>query len=390
MKTNKNTATLNKQLVQELLAFTDSTCISLYMPTYRTHPENLQNPVRFKNLIKELEDSLRTKYSNDETQKLLEPLIEVTEAEGFWNYTSEGLGIFSTFGFIKAVDLTESPKEMAIVADSFHTKPLQQHLQSTGRFHVLALNREEIQLFEGNRHSLVEVDLHSEVPEKLTDALGNELTEKHTTVASYGGAGGGESSMHHGHGSKKDEVDIDTERYFRSVAESIAEYYSKPTGLPLLLAALPEYHNLFHKVNKNPMLLEDGIKINPTSISNDKLAEMAWEIMEPEYLRKQEELVGRYHQAKANGLGSENLKEVAVALVEGRVDTLIIEADRIIASRITNLVTGNVQNKDLNNPRVDDLLDDMSELALKMGGHVTVLPSEQMPTETGMAAIYRY
>lgn len=138
------------------------------------------------------------------------------------------------------------------------------------------------------------------------------------------------------------------------------------------------------------MLLEDGIKINPTSISNDKLAEMAWEIMEPEYLRKQEELVGRYHQAKANGLGSENLKEVAVALVEGRVDTLIIEADRIIASRITNLVTGNVQNKDLNNPRVDDLLDDMSELALKMGGHVTVLPSEQMPTETGMAAIYRY
>lgn len=390
MKTNSNTTSLNKELVQELLAASGSPCLSLYIPTHRSHPENLQNPVRFKNLIKELEASLLSKYSNDETQKHLEPLIELTSAEGFWNYTSEGLGIFSTSGFLKAVDLNETPKEIAIVADSFHTKPLQHHLQSKGRFHVLALNRLEIQLFEGNRHSLVEVDLHTDVPAKLTDALGDELTEKHTTVASYGGSGGGDSSMRHGHGSKKDEIDIDTERYFRAVAESIAEHYSKPAGLPLLLAALPEYHNLFHKVNKNPMLLADGIKINPTSVTIDKLADMAWEIMEPEYLRKQEELVSRYHQAKANGLGSEDIKEVSVALVEGRVDTLIIEADRIIASRITNLVTGNVQNKDMNNPNVDDLLDDMSELAIKMGGNVTVLPPDQMPSESGVAAIYRY
>jgi len=69
---------------------------------------------------------------------------------------------------------------------------------------------------------------------------------------------------------------------------------------------------------------------------------------------------------------------------------LIIEADRIIASRITNLVTGNVQNKDMRNPKVDDLLDDMSELAMKMGGQATLLPVDQMPSESGVAAIYRY
>lgn len=387
MKTNKNTTPVNKALLQELLAVAESPCLSLYMPTHRTHPENLQNPVRFKNLMKELETSLLTKYSKDETEKYLEPLVEITSGDGFWNYTSEGLAIFSSPGYSKAVDLATSPKEMAIVADTFHTKPIQYYLQSTDRFHVLAINRHDIQLFEGNRHSLVELELHALVPATMTDALGEEKTDKHSTVASYGGTG---ASMHHGHGGKKEEVDIDSERYFRAVAESVAEHYSKPTGIPLLLAALPEYHHLFHQVNKNPLLLEDGIKINPTAVSIDKMAAMAWEIMEPEFLKKQEELVSRYNQSKANGLGSEDIKEVAVALVEGRVDTLLIEADRIIASRITNLVTGNVQNKDINNPRVDDLLDDMSELAIRMGGQVTVLNPDQMPSESGVAAILRY
>lgn len=383
MKTNTSTSSLNKELLLELLAVTETPCLSLYMPTHRTHPENLQNPVRFKNLIKDLETSLLLKFSNAETQKHLEPLIEMTSEEGFWNHTSAGLAIFSAPGFIKAIDLTEAPEEMANVADSFHTKPLQQHLQSTGRFHVLALSLHEVKLFEGNRHSLTEVELQSEAVEATVDALGEELSENSLNGATSG-------SFHFVQGSKKDELDGEIEAYFRQVSTSVQENYSKSSGLPLVLAALPEHHNLFQKVNKNPMLVEEGIKINPTAISSEKLAAMAWEIIEPEFLRKQEELVGRYHQAKANGLGSEDIREVSVALVEGRVDTLIIEADRIIASRITNLVTGNVQNKDLSNPKVDDLLDDMSELAMRMGGHVTVLPADQMPSESGVAAIYRY
>jgi peptide subunit release factor 1 (eRF1) len=112
--------------------------------------------------------------------------------------------------------------------------------------------------------------------------------------------------------------------------------------------------------------------------------------MEPEYHLQLDSLVDRFKQAKANGKGSDDMKEVAVAAIEGRVDTLIIEADRMIAVRITNLVTGNTQNKDLQNPKVDDLLDDMGELVTKMGGQVMVVPSDKMPSDTGLAAIFRY
>ena len=381
---------LTKELIQELLAAEQAPCLSLYMPTDRTHPENLKNPIRFKNLVSEMEKSLMQKYSANEVEEYLEPFQALVNDNDIWNYAKDGLAIFSAKGIFKVVGLRKSVEELAIVADSFHTKPLWQYLQSLDQFHLLALNLHDIHLFEGNRHSLSEVELTDDTPKTITEALGDELTDKHSTIASYGGTGGESTAMHHGHGGKNDETEKDAERFFRVVADAIYEHYSKPTGWPLILAALPEHHNLFQKVNKNPLLLPDGIARNPSSVSSDQLAKMAWEVMEPEYSLKLDSLVDRFEQARANGKGSDDYKQVAVAAVEGRVDTLIVEAGRIIAIRVTNLVTGNTQKKDMKNPRVDDLLDDMGELVLKMGGQVMVLPTDKMPSETGLAAIFRY
>jgi hypothetical protein len=381
---------LTKELVQELLAAEQAPCLSIYMPTHRTHPENLQDLILFKNLIRQMKESLLQKYSAGEVQKHLEPFETLAEDDKTWNHTFDGLAVFSTTGLFKVVGVHKTFEELAIVADSFHTKPLRQYLQSRDNFHLLGLTLHDIRLFEGNRHSLTEVELTSDTPRTITEALGNELTEKHTTVASYGGTGGESTSMHHGHGGKKEESEKDAEKFFRVVANTIYEHFSKPTGWPLILAALPEHPHLFQKVNKNPLLLPNGITIDPSFVSSDQLATMAWEIMEPEYNLKLEDLVALFEQSRANGKGSDDYKEVAVAAVEGRIDTLIVEADRIIPVRITNLVTGNTQKKDLSNPKVDDLLDDMGELVLKMGGQVMVLPIDKMPSEKGLAAIFRY
>ena len=381
---------LTKEIVQELLAVNQAPCISLYMPTHRSHPEKLQDVIRFKNLIKELEASLSKKYAANEVKKSLEPFKTLINDTKIWNQTLQGFAVFSAPGIFKVIKLQESVKELAMVADSFHTKPLRQYLQSTYRYHVLSLGLTDIQLFEGNRHSLVKVELLPDIPKTITEALGDELTDKHSTVASYGGTGGNSTSMHHGQGGKKDEEDIDTERFFRVVSKSIYENYSKPTGLPLILAALPNHHNLFQKVSKNSLLLSNGIEINPESVSIDKLADLAWSIMEPEYLLKLDTLVEKFVQEKADGKGSDDMNEIGVAAVAGKIDTLIIEADRMIPNKLTNLITGNIQNRDLTNPKVDDLLDDLGELVLKMGGQVMVLPAEKMPSETGLAAIFRY
>jgi hypothetical protein len=73
--------------------------------------------------------------------------------------------------------------ELAVVADSFHTKPLRRFPQSVDRYQVLGLSLHRIQLFEGARSELDEIDPASGVPRTITEALGDELTEPHLTVA---------------------------------------------------------------------------------------------------------------------------------------------------------------------------------------------------------------
>ena len=85
--------------------------------------------------------------------------------------------------------LQRTVAELAIVADSFHTKPLRRFLQPVGRYQVLGLSLHKIQLFEGNRDVLDEIDPAPGVPRTITEVLGDELTESHRTVASYGGVG---------------------------------------------------------------------------------------------------------------------------------------------------------------------------------------------------------
>jgi hypothetical protein len=143
------------------------------------------------------------------------------------------LAVLSAPSFFRVFRLQRAVPELAVVADSFHTKPLRHFLQSVDRYQVLGLSRGKIELFEGNRDTLDRIDPAEGVPRTMTEALGDELTDPHHTVASYGGVGGSKGPMHHGHGGKKDEVDLDAERFFRAIDRAVLEHHSKMSGLPL-------------------------------------------------------------------------------------------------------------------------------------------------------------
>ena len=380
---------LTNDMMPELLNVNEGTCISLYMPTHRTHPDNLVDLILFKNLINDLEQSLLQQYTASEAAVLLEPFVALENNREFWNHTLDGLAVLSTNGMFKTIGLPVSTEKLTVVADSFHTKPLRKYLQSVERYNVLGLSLHDYHIYEGNRHSLTELELPPDTPKNIKEALGDELTEKYLNFAAHAGTGHDAGYMYHGHGGKSDEVDIDAERFFRFVAKTINDHYSSHSDLPLILAALPEHHNLFHKVSDIPSLLPDGIDVNPKSIETDELMERAWKVAEPYYNDIIDKACDLYQQEKANGKGSDIISEVAAAAAAGRVDTLIIEADRQIPGKITS-DTGNIEKGDLDHPEMDDLLDDIGELVTKMGGKVMVIPQDKMPTQTGIASVFRY
>lgn len=362
-------------------------CISLYQPTHRHGPENQQDPIRFKNLTTEIKDSLKKEHDQTQIERLMKPLEQLALDRDFWQHTTEGLALFANENACIVYRLRRPVKELANVATSFHIKPLIRVFQSSDGYHLLGLTRESFTLYEGNRYGVEEITLDPSIERTIEEALGDEYTEKQVTAGAYSGLDG--RAMFHGHGSKKEVINVDTERYFRHVDRVVFEHYSQPMKLPLYLVALGEYHTPFQKISHNPFLQKNGIHFDADAVSLEDLREKAWEMIEPLYLEKTKQLVDNFHQAQAQFNGSSDIAQVVRAAVEGRVSQILIESDRLYPGRV-NIETGELISGDLADPKTDDVLDDIAEIVFNNKGEVVVLPEERMPSDTGVAATFRY
>ena len=375
-----------------LLRNEETPCLSLYQATHRQHPNNVQDPIRFRNLVKELEASLRQQYPQREVAPLLAPFEALADDAAFWNHTTDGLAVLGAPGMFRVYRLPRPVAELVVVADSFHTKPLLRITQSADQYRVLGLSRNSFKLFEGNRDGLREVQPLDNAEQTADAMLGKDTDVREGAHRAYGPTGGQGStgdSAWSGTDVKQDLADRDMEQFFRAVDQAVTQRYGQTGGMGLILAALPEHHHLFRKVSKNPQLLNEALDVHPDALSIDALRERAWQLIQPTYLARLAGLVDTYGAASGKAQASDALDDIAKAAVEGRVATLLIEADRVIPGQI-NAATGKVTARKLDNPHVDDLLDDLGELVLKAGGDVVMVPAERMPSTTGAAAVYRF
>ena len=366
----------------------DAPCISLYQPTHRTFPDRQQDPIRFGNLLKEIENSLDRQYSNEQITAILRPFRDLAKDSRFWNHTLDSIAIFATADIFKVYNLQRPVREKVIVADSFHTKPLMRILQSADRYHVLGLNSHEATLFEGNRYALDAIDPAGGFPQTNAAAAGEDGGGPERAKRAHGPTGSGMTTRH-GTNVRQDAKENDTRQFFKAVDATVSKTYSRPSGMPLVLAALPEHHHMFREVSNNPALMSNAIDVDPASISADDLRQRAWDIVLPLYLERLDGLIERYGTARTDGGSSADLTDIGQAAAAGRIATLLIDADRVVPGHF-NSETGHVAFARLEDPDVDDLLDDLGEHTLRTGGEVIVVPSERMPSDTGIAAIYRF
>lgn len=377
------------QRLKPLLAEYPAPCLSLCQPTYRAFPESQQNPVRYRNLVRELKTALGQKYPNADAGALLEPYERLANDGDFWAHPQDGIAVFGAPGFFHVEKVQRPVPELVVVNNHLYLKPLVRVFQSEDTYQILALDREEIKLYEGNRYTLDEIVLAPSVPRTIEDALGERVTLQGVDRRGSIGQGqrGQTDMLRHGHGSKADEVGLDIERFFRTVDRAVTEAHSKPSTLPLILAALPEYHSPFRQLSHNPWLLDEGIPMNVDLLSREELRDEAWRLMEPRYHARLRELLDAYGAARGRGLATDDLTHALEFATDGRVGTLLLEADR----RVPGYVDGRVPRlADPDEPGTGDILDDLAERVLKTGGQVIVAPRGSMPSATGLAAVFRY
>ena len=375
--------------LRPLLADFPSPCLSLYAPTFRQFPDSQQNVVRYKNLVRDLKAAVEQKHRGADVAALLEPFERLIDDHDFWAHPQDGIAVFSAPGFSHVEKIQRTVPQLVVVNDHLHVKPLIRVFQSEDTYQILALDRSDIKLYQGNRYVIDEVVMAPSVPRTIEAALGpNTPIQGVARMATFGAGKGGQSATaHHGHGSKLDDTHLDMERFFRIIDRAITDAHSKPSTLPLILAALPQYHTPFHEISHNPYLMEEGIHINADAVGPDQLRDQAWKLMEPRYHARLQQLLDAFHAARARALATDDLTHALEFATDGRVGTLLVEDERQIPGHVEGRMP---RHADRDEPAAGDILDDLAERVLKTGGQVIVAPKGSMPTATGLAAVFRY
>lgn len=370
-------ARLSHDILNRLLEDHQYPCISIYMPVSAAFPGEKEDPVRYRDLLDKATEELRVGYPTVQIDELIGACRDLVGEREFWNHRLSGIAVFCSPDLRMLVDLPRQVSQTMIVADSFHTKPLIRLLQAMDRYQVLCLTRKDVRLLEGDRDSLQEVPLFN-VPRTIEEAFAREER-----------MAGGDPSRPLGRAPGIVTGKIELERWFRTVDNGIWKNHSRDSGLPMILCALPENQSAFRAVSKNQNLLEQGVQLDPDHIPLERIREESWKLIEPRLQERTRQAIDHFRAAKAHHAGSDDVWEVAKSAARGRVHLALVEADRRIGGKL-DPASGEVLMGDISDPMLGDLLDDTAESVLRTGGEVLVIPHELMPTDTGIAAVYRY
>lgn len=375
-----------------LAAVSDGACVSIYMPTLWKSSEVQQNPIRFKNLIRQAESLLvEGGLEHQDASNLLKSAMDLDE-EDFWQHQNKGLAIFvseSTFRYYRVP--IELP-ELVVVTDRFHLKPLLQLLTGDGQFYVLALSQHQIRLFEGDRFNIQEIDT-SDVPQNMEEVLQFDRLDKTWRDARVPSSGAGSTRQEmgmffrHGGGEEKN-INNDIRQYFYRVSDGIQSKLNNKKA-PLVLAGVDYLLPLYREANAHPVLAEQEITGSGEDATVEQLHQQAWEIVHSHFVQEEERAIAHYHELSDTDKITTDLNKIVPAAYFQRVDTLFVPIG-VQQWGLFDEGSGRIDLHGEQEPGDEDLLDFAAVHTLKNGGKVYAVQPGDVPDDAPLAAVFRY
>lgn len=379
--------TLGPSYLRTLVGAAEAPCVSIYLPTAAAYPDTQQNPVRYKNLVRAAGEALAKAYPAA-GRALADKLAAPLGGNDFWAAPARGLAVLASATRFDVFKLPREVPERVEVGETFHVKPLLRHVQSGDRYHVLGVSRDRVALFEGGRYELHPLDVPG-IPLTRAAGLHGQVAPDQQFHTEASGPGLRTDHVADGAGGQKPEKLPLVDHFFMAVDRAVTDLVSNRDGLPVVLAGIEENLSEFRGVMKNRFVAADAVHGDWTHWSLPEIRDRAWRVFEAQYQTRLATLREDFGTAAARQMGTADPAEAARAGAAARIGTLLIDADKTIPGSI-EFAMGEVRPADPADAHPGDVLDDLAELVLKTGGTVTVVPSDRMPTTTGLAAIFRY
>lgn len=376
---------ITRETIIDLIEQAGNPSISIFLPTHVKGEEVQQDPIRFKNLLKQAESKLKDQKVGQTTiDQLLEEPRKWLDQPLFWQHADKGLAVFITEDKVEHFRVPLSFREQVQVNNHFLITPLIPMITLDGSYTVLCLSQNKVRLLKCTRNSVEPIELE-EAPTSMEEFLKFDVNEPH--LQHHSGQGKG-NAIFHGQGGSSDTERKEVENYLNAIENEVTSILKKRND-PLILAGVDDVIARYRKVNHYRRLMEQGISGNPDDKSEADIKDEGWEVIKSYFLKDMYNDIERFSDLTGSDKQSDNLSQIVEAAYYGKIDSLFVPIGEqswgwFDQERDTVHHSAEQQNGE------HDLINAAAIKTITQGGNVYALNKQEMPNSASIAAIFRY
>lgn len=366
-----------KSTLADLKARQDDPAVSILMPTHRSFPDNKQDSITLKNLVKQTEERLLSQMDKRDVWPIMEAINAEIEAHDH-SHNLDGLALFAGAGYAEIVRLPFEVNERAIIDHNFATRDITRGLFDAVNYFILVISREYGRLFQAYNERLVhEFD-------RTTDLQGYSFPIKNTSLYSTSG---------HDRSQAPSEDNL-LKEFLNVVDKSLQEIQGKRGSdrLPVIVIGDARNVGLFKQLSDRP---EDivGEVTNATDLEADAqtLVADAQAAVASHRAAFEAGAMDKRGQARGANRLLTDLSEIYRASGEGNAERLYVRRGYIQSGVIDAEARTVTPSEDATAAGVtDDVVDELIELVQANGGDIAFLSKDTLGDEAPLTLQTRY
>lgn len=345
------------QKIQKLANQNNGACVSISFNTHRTHPENQQDAIVLKNLVKDATARVEAEYDHREVADLLSKLSGIEEKIDH-NHNLESMHIFLSNDTEEVIKTTWSAREnISAVDESFAIRPLIKAYGRSQEYLILVLAQDGTHLYSA-----------------LNDTV---LGEVHNHVFPF--KGNSNSPSNNTQKSDSEYMDNILKEHYRDIDKALVDYIRDTNqDLGVVVISTADNYSKLQAVATQPKIYVGHDDKDYHATSEQQLAEQAWEIIKELQKNVRTEAISEIKEAVAKSLVLTDLQEIYEAAVDGRGDLLIVNHNYEQPVRLTGDRTFEYVQDAKEPGALDDVVSQIAWEVLSKKGRVYFTEQEQL------------
>jgi len=289
-----------RQKLEKLKNERNTPCVTISLNTHRTHPDNAQDAVLLKNLLKEAEERVVSEFGIRPVSSLLRRLSEI-EKEIDINYSLDSLHIYLSNDTKEIIKSAWSVYESGVhISNTFNTRSLIKSYNRSEEYFILLLSQSDATLYKKTINSTVNEIKNDDFPFS---------ENRHFNTHSDSGS----DSKHRD----------DSAHEFLKKADKAVVKMNNETGLNCVVISTAENYSSLMQVADTPSVYIGYSRIDYNNTAKHNIAEQSSELLENLQHKLRDKAIEEMEEAVAQGDILTDFEEIFRESFDGRGDLSI-------------------------------------------------------------------